>query len=71
LITPDSSTVPHSQSKIEDRADETHRLGKICATHARSRDSITNAAKAGFDLIFHASYIDVKPSNTASRTISS
>ena len=59
LITPDSldgSAFTVEELKIV--ADETHRLGKICATHARSRDSITNAAKAGFDLIFHASYID-------------
>jgi imidazolonepropionase-like amidohydrolase len=59
LITPDSldgSAFTLEELKIV--ADETHRLGKICATHARSRDSITSAAKAGFDLIFHASYID-------------
>jgi imidazolonepropionase-like amidohydrolase len=35
-------------------ADGTHRLGKICSVHARSRD----ASKAGFDVIFRASYID-------------
>lgn len=39
-------------------ADEAHRLGKLCTVHARSRDSIADAARAGFDVIFHASYID-------------
>jgi imidazolonepropionase-like amidohydrolase len=59
LITPDSlDGSAFSVEELRIVADETHRLGKICATHARSRDSITNAAKAGFDLIFHASYMD-------------
>lgn len=39
-------------------ANEAHRLGKLCTVHARSRDSINDAARAGFDVIFHASYID-------------
>jgi imidazolonepropionase-like amidohydrolase len=39
-------------------ADEAHRLGKLCTVHARSRDSVADAARAGFDVIFHASYID-------------
>jgi imidazolonepropionase-like amidohydrolase len=39
-------------------ADETHRLGKICSVHARSRDSALDCARAGFDNLFHASYID-------------
>jgi imidazolonepropionase-like amidohydrolase len=59
LITPDSldgSAFTYEEFKII--ADETHRLGKICTVHARSRDSIVNAAKAGFDIIFHASFID-------------
>ena len=59
LITPDSldgSAMSYEEYKII--ADETHRLGKICTVHARSRDSIKEAAKAGFDVLFHASYID-------------
>jgi imidazolonepropionase-like amidohydrolase len=59
LITPDSldgSAFTYEEFKVI--ADEAHRLGKICTVHARSRDAITNAAKAGFDIIFHASFID-------------
>jgi imidazolonepropionase-like amidohydrolase len=39
-------------------ADEAHRLDKLCTVHARSRDAVCDAARAGFDVIFHASYID-------------
>ena len=39
-------------------AEETHRLQRCCTVHARSRDSVTQAARAGFDWIMHASYID-------------
>ncbi|GAA5233095.1 alpha/beta fold hydrolase [Verticiella sediminum] len=39
-------------------ADETHRLGRICSVHARSRDAVLDCARAGFDNLFHASYID-------------
>ncbi len=39
-------------------ADETHRLGRKCTVHARSRESVLSSAKAGFDWIMHASYID-------------
>jgi imidazolonepropionase-like amidohydrolase len=59
LITPDSldgSAFTFEEFKII--ADESHRHGKLCTVHARSRDSIVAAAKAGFDVIFHASYID-------------
>ncbi|HUY18164.1 MAG TPA: amidohydrolase family protein [Candidatus Binataceae bacterium] len=59
LITPDSldgSAFAFEELKLI--ADETHRLGKICGVHARSRDSIVNSARAGFDIIFHASFID-------------
>jgi imidazolonepropionase-like amidohydrolase len=59
LITPDAlDGSAFSLEELKIIADETHRLGKICATHARSRDSVRDAAKARFDLIFHASYID-------------
>jgi len=59
LITPDAlgaSAFTFEELKII--ADETHRLGRICSTHARSRDSALDAARAGFDNICHASYID-------------
>ena len=59
LITPDalgSSAFTYEEFKII--ADETHRLGKICSVHARSRESALEAARAGFDNLFHASYID-------------
>lgn len=39
-------------------ADETHRLDRKCTVHARSRESVLYSAKAGFDWIMHASYID-------------
>lgn len=39
-------------------ADEAHRLGRLCTVHARTRDAVRDAAKAGFDVIFHASFID-------------
>lgn len=59
LITPDAlggSAFTLEEFKII--ADETHRLGKLCTVHARSLDSARDAARAGFDIIFHASYID-------------
>jgi imidazolonepropionase-like amidohydrolase len=59
LITPDS--LDGSALTVEELtiiATEARRLGKMTATHARSRDSVLSAAQAGFDLIFHASYID-------------
>jgi imidazolonepropionase-like amidohydrolase len=59
LIAPDSldgAAFTFEEFKII--ADEVRRLGKISTVHARSRDSIRDAAKAGFDVIFHASYID-------------
>jgi imidazolonepropionase-like amidohydrolase len=59
LITPDalgSSAFTLEEFRII--ADETHRLGKICSVHARSRESALYSAQAGFDNLFHASYID-------------
>ncbi|PKU23449.1 metal-dependent hydrolase family protein [Telmatospirillum siberiense] len=59
LITPDSL----DNSAISDEeyaliAAECHRLGRLCTVHARTRDSVLGAARAGFDVIFHASHID-------------
>jgi len=63
-----SSDVPHntnpidgvafSQAEFDLIAEEAHRLNRKCAVHARSRDAVLYAARAGFDYIMHASYID-------------
>jgi imidazolonepropionase-like amidohydrolase len=59
LITPDSlDGAAFTDEEFQLIAGEVRRLGKISTVHARSRDSIRSAAKAGFDVIFHASYID-------------
>lgn len=59
LITPDADDVSaFTLEELKIIADETHRLGKLCSIHARSRVSARDAALAGFDNIFHASYID-------------
>jgi imidazolonepropionase-like amidohydrolase len=59
LITPDAlGASAFTFEEFSLIADETHRLGKICTVHARSRDSALHAARAGFDVLFHASYID-------------
>lgn len=59
LITPDAlGTSAFSYEEFKLIADETHRLGRICSVHARSRDATLDCARAGFDNLFHASYID-------------
>ncbi|QII85365.1 amidohydrolase family protein [Bordetella hinzii] len=59
LITPDAADVSaFTREELRLIADETHRLGKLCSIHARSRVSARDAALAGFDNIYHASYID-------------
>jgi imidazolonepropionase-like amidohydrolase len=37
---------------------EAHRLGKRVVVHARGREAILYSARAGVDLIFHATYLD-------------
>jgi imidazolonepropionase-like amidohydrolase len=44
--------------ELELLVDEVHRLGKKCTIHARAAESVTFAAKAGFDWIMHASFMD-------------
>ncbi len=44
--------------ELELAVNETHRLGKPVAMHARSRQSVADAAAAGIDWIMHASYMD-------------
>jgi imidazolonepropionase-like amidohydrolase len=59
LITPDS--LDGCALTVEEMtliANESRRLGVMSSVHARSRDSVINAAKARFDIIFHASNID-------------
>jgi imidazolonepropionase-like amidohydrolase len=46
------------QDELNLLADEVHRLGKQCTIHARSAESVTFAARAGFDWIMHASFMD-------------
>jgi imidazolonepropionase-like amidohydrolase len=59
LITPDSlNGSAMTDEELAVVAQEAQRLGAMCSTHARSRDSVLGAARAKFDLIFHASYID-------------
>jgi imidazolonepropionase-like amidohydrolase len=59
LITPDAlGTSAFTYEEFKLIADETHRLGRICSVHARSRDAALDCARAGFDNLFHASYID-------------
>ena len=59
LITPDAlGSSAFTLEEFQIIANETHRLGKVCSVHARSRESALESAKAGFDNLFHASYID-------------
>lgn len=59
LITPDAlGASAFTLDELKLMADEAHRLGRLISTHARSRDSALDAARAGFDNLFHASYID-------------
>jgi imidazolonepropionase-like amidohydrolase len=59
LITPDAlGSSAFTLEEFQIIANETHRLGRICSVHARSRDSALYSALAGFDNLFHASYID-------------
>jgi imidazolonepropionase-like amidohydrolase len=59
MITPDSlDGSALTDEELEMIAAEARRLGVMSSIHARSRDSVIGAAKAGFDIVFHASYID-------------
>jgi imidazolonepropionase-like amidohydrolase len=61
LITPDAlGSSAFTLEEFQIIANETHRLGRICSVHARSRDSALYSALAGFDNLFHASYIDAE-----------
>jgi len=59
LITPDAlGTSAFTEEEFKIVADEAHRLGLLCSVHARSRDAVLYSARAGFDNLLHASYID-------------
>lgn len=59
LITPDAlGASAFTLEELTLMASEAHRLGRLISTHARSRDAALYAAQAGFDNLFHASYID-------------
>ncbi|HLS43714.1 MAG TPA: amidohydrolase family protein [Paenalcaligenes sp.] len=59
LITPDAlGASAFTLEELKLIADETRRLGKLSSIHARSCESARDSALAGFDNIFHASYID-------------
>lgn len=46
--------------EIAAMAEEAHRRGRLCSVHARSAESCQMAARAGVDLIDHATFIDDK-----------
>ncbi|HMO75273.1 MAG TPA: amidohydrolase family protein [Sphingopyxis sp.] len=46
------------QEEVDQLVDEAHRLGRKVVVHARGGDGVLHAARAGVDLIFHASYMD-------------
>ena len=46
------------QAQTTALVEEAHRLGKKVAAHARGREAILYSARAGVDVIFHASWID-------------
>jgi imidazolonepropionase-like amidohydrolase len=46
------------QDEVSRMTREIHRLGRKVITHARGREAILYAARAGVDVIFHASWID-------------
>lgn len=47
-----------TQAETTAMVEEIHRLGKKAVVHARGREATLYAARAGVDLIFHASYLD-------------
>ncbi len=47
-----------TQREIDSIVEEIHRLGRKAIVHARGREATLYSARAGVDLIFHASYMD-------------
>jgi imidazolonepropionase-like amidohydrolase len=46
------------QDEVTQLVDEAHRLGRKVVVHARGSEGVLHAARAGVDLIFHASWMD-------------
>jgi imidazolonepropionase-like amidohydrolase len=47
----------YTQAETHTMVDEIHRLGKLAVVHARGREGSLYAARAGVDIIYHASHI--------------
>lgn len=47
-----------TQDETSAMVEEIHRLGRKAIVHARGREAVLYSARAGVDLIFHASYMD-------------
>lgn len=47
-----------SQDETNAMIAEVHRLGKKCAVHARGAEAVLYSARAGADVVFHASWMD-------------
>lgn len=47
----------YTQAETHTMVDEIHRLGKLAVVHARGREGALYSAKAGVDIIYHASNI--------------
>jgi imidazolonepropionase-like amidohydrolase len=47
-----------NQDETSSMVTEAHRLGRRVVVHARGREAILYSARAGVDLIFHATYLD-------------
>ena len=59
LITPDAlGSSAFTLEEFQIIATEAHRLGRVVSVHARSMESALYSAQAGFDNLYHASYID-------------
>lgn len=46
------------QEEVDKLVDEAHRLGRKVVVHARGAEGVLTAARAGADVIFHASWMD-------------
>ncbi len=49
-----------TQAETSAIVEEVHRLGRKAIVHARGREAVLYSARAGVDLIFHASYMDAE-----------
>lgn len=58
LLECQQTEVTCTQEEIDVMAEEAHRRKRLCSVHARSAESCQMAARAGVDLIDHATFID-------------